>query len=624
MNNFNKLFGVLFCVLITLCFTNCINGIPDEDASLADRIPISISSPITCYTIPLTRMSGDAFDLKDTIGLYVLEQPGTLLQKRYLENIPFICSSEGFAPESPVYYPYGDGKCDFYSYYPYRKEGIPAGENSMPLQVQANQSLASDYFSSDFLVAKVEGISPAKAKVDLPHAHKMCKLEIAIELKGGEDISGLLTKDPQVTLLDVYTHGVYDFVEDTIVSPSMPQTISLYGEWKVKEKKLIGKSAVLIPQTVTAGTKLLRMQVGDRSFWGILPSKFKLESGKICSLTLGYDPKIGIDDLNPTIIDWEDEGDSINIDTEEEINEGWVQIAENDFKETAVLDVLCQGEVVAMVCKEYLYSKGIINAQAIVVYPVNASGVDLKQGRVLRLLGNAENQHGGLVSWNTEGSSFTYSPGTSLPYTGFYMTKNKSVAVEKPANVLPATIRKRLLNDVRGGKQVNYPIVKIGTQYWMQANLHVAKYTDGSDIPLLGVEGTTHGYRVVGNEYYYNQSAAENKKLSPDRWRVSSQTDWEVLLDYLGNSVTSIKNGSLWGSGYDNLTGFNCDLIGLFSVNTSGDGSLYDYEETYTGYWQISETCNIILISAQQAEPKIRDSSPFYGLSVRCVSEELP
>ena len=81
----------------------------------------------------------------------------------------FVYSSAGFMPDEEIYYPKGDGKCDFISYYPYQEEGVSQHSNDIQISVNANQSTATDYSHSDFMVAKIQGISPSMKAVNLKH-----------------------------------------------------------------------------------------------------------------------------------------------------------------------------------------------------------------------------------------------------------------------------------------------------------------------------------------------------------------------------------------------------------------------------------------------------------------------
>ena len=109
--------------MMPLLFTiSCVNEISEDPVDIPGEIPIRLSTQILCNH---TRAINNEFQEKDAIGLYVLTQLSTINQKRYIDNMRFTCSqATGFEPEETIYYPKGDGKCDFISYYPFQETGI--------------------------------------------------------------------------------------------------------------------------------------------------------------------------------------------------------------------------------------------------------------------------------------------------------------------------------------------------------------------------------------------------------------------------------------------------------------------------------------------------------------------
>ncbi len=613
----NSLFALMSLLLFTAFFTiSCMNTITDTDDSTDGQIPIKVSSQIENY-LPVSRMNGTTFETDDAIGLYLISQPNTLTKKRHLDNVRFAYKSGDFVPETEVYFPYGEGKCNLYSYYPYRTQGIASGDSTLFVSVKTDQSKLSDYLASDFLVAFVPGITPTKTAVKLPHSHKMCKLLIEIVLKGEKDITQLEADNPKLTLLEMPTTGIYDFVRDKILSQAMPQDISLHGEWKVEGEVLTGKSALLIPCTLEKDYKLLTFQVGSRSFSGILSSGFLLQAGTVCTLRLTFDSKIGIKKMETFIEPWKD-GEAIDMETKEDNADDLVPVSEANFRATHVLDVLCQKDTVGVLCKEYLRSADV-DAQAIVLYPVSGGKTDWAHGRVLRLLGKAEKVHGGTVSWDKQTNGLTYVAGTSSPYQGIYVSHEKKIVFAKPEHPLAVSLVKRYLKDVRGDERTDYPVAKIGMQYWMRSNLRTRLYTDETNISLLNDTDVAPGYRENAG-YYYNIAAVQSGKLSPAGWHLPTKSQWGKLLAYVGDSKAALKGGDRWGISYPDLAGFNSEAVSLFGTNASKSKSGYLKGFRGVCYW-LMEKGQEGLFLAEGRDITYVEAHPLYGLSVRCVRE---
>ena len=159
----------------------------------------------------------------------------------------------------------------------------------------------------------------------------------------------------------------------------------------------------------------------------------------------------------------------------------------------------------------------------------------------------------------------------------------------------------------------NYPVVEIGDQYWMGANLRSRRFNDGIFISY-GSAGTTWT-TLVGSLYsysnhtyndlfghLYNWKALEYQNICPTGWHLPSNTEWIKLKDYLVNnnyaydgSGTNINkalaSNTMWTNstqtgtiGNDqasnNITGFSAFPTGFRNY----DGQ-YLNGGNYAGWW---------------------------------------
>lgn len=106
-----------------------------------------------------------------------------------------------------------------------------------------------------------------------------------------------------------------------------------------------------------------------------------------------------------------------------------------------------------------------------------------------------------------------------------------------------------------------YSVVLIGDQVWMSQDLRATKYNDGTDIPNITdnsdwINLTSGAYCWYANadnnkNLYgglYNWYAVHTGKLSPIGWRVPSDADWRILIEYLGGE--DVAGGKLKEAGY--------------------------------------------------------------------------
>lgn len=97
-----------------------------------------------------------------------------------------------------------------------------------------------------------------------------------------------------------------------------------------------------------------------------------------------------------------------------------------------------------------------------------------------------------------------------------------------------------------------YTTITIGTQVWMVENLKSTKYNDGTEIPLITdntewKNTTAPAYCWYGNEItnkdpygaLYNWYAVNTGQLCPKGWHVPSESEWTVLVNFLGGELVA-------------------------------------------------------------------------------------
>jgi uncharacterized protein (TIGR02145 family) len=186
-----------------------------------------------------------------------------------------------------------------------------------------------------------------------------------------------------------------------------------------------------------------------------------------------------------------------------------------------------------------------------------------------------------------------------------------------------------------------YPVVTIGTQTWMAANLRTTKYRDGTPITLVNdsvqwTELKTAAYCNVNNSEantatygrFYNWYAVTNSyNIAPAGWHVPADTDWTILSTYVGSGpggklkATGLTYWSSPNSGATNSTGFN----GYGAGDRSTNGA-FRYFGTYGCFWCTtqSDTANAVehVLSTNSANLIRMAISKKLGINVRCVKDQ--
>lgn len=297
--------------------------------------------------------------------------------------------------------------------------------------------------------------------------------------------------------------------------------------------------------------------------------------------------------VNGEIGDW----DGTEVDhTESGILHKYIDVSKLTFEKSNVYKVIHSGKQVAEICKEYLVTPDF-SSQAIVAYPMKEDGsVNLSQGIVAQLLGKSGKVNGGSVSWNMEDHSLTYVDGTLLARHNVYVLADGtiSLSVTLADDVLPVLAQEDIVRDVRGGVIHNYPLVKIGTQYWMRSNLETSLYVNDDALPKLNqVTANIAGYLQSTTEhYFYTANVALSGRILPTHWSIPNWEDWNILKDYLKGEASLLKSGT-WLSlkteeqvqPATNLSGFNGIPVGMYVGAFQAD-----YENKHLAYWTLDNT----------------------------------
>jgi uncharacterized protein (TIGR02145 family) len=236
-----------------------------------------------------------------------------------------------------------------------------------------------------------------------------------------------------------------------------------------------------------------------------------------------------------------------------------------------------------------------------------------------------------------------YTPGDRLKFTGIsgiYST----VKTDIPATDKIIDFEFISCTD---GDNNNYPVVKIGTQIWMAANLKTTSYNEGSAIQYTSDETEWKGLTTPGYCWYGNNEAANkdiygalynwftvnaavngNKNACPVGWSVPDENDWTTLTTFLGGENTA--GGRLKETGLSHWLSPNTgatDEYGFAALPGGLRGYLGAYNDTGTGgLWWSSIQYDATNAWNRQITNTMSDFSYYsyekqYGFSVRCLQD---
>ena len=290
----NILYGMLMPfgagLALAAGLTSCGKDALQSDAASYDS---TMSFNVLAPGAVQTKVSGNAFEAGDKAGLYVTDYadentPMPLqISGNRANNVAMTCDGAGWSTARQIFW--GEGKCDVYAYYPYM-ENID-DVNSQYFAVSTDQTKAKDgdtpssYEASDFLWAKVEGVSRSGGAVSLAMKHLMSKLTVRIV--AGEKYIGSLPEDATVLLHGTVTGARIDLENGSVSkdSHSGAHTIKMknLGLRTVDGVDAVVYEAVVVPQMLQNSVPLI--EINSKSVSYLLEDSFNFRPGTAYTYT---------------------------------------------------------------------------------------------------------------------------------------------------------------------------------------------------------------------------------------------------------------------------------------------------------------------------------------------------
>ncbi len=189
-----------------------------------------------------------------------------------------------------------------------------------------------------------------------------------------------------------------------------------------------------------------------------------------------------------------------------------------------------------------------------------------------------------------------------------------------------------------------YPVLRIGTQSWLGENLKTSRFQNGDPIYYAG--NSTDWMLNTGNVSYcypqddpftglgygilYNYNVVTDpRNVCPEGWHVPSDTEWDVLVNFLGGDLVAggkLKSpgDSFWAvpnQSATNITSFGALPLG----NRSETDGLFNFYYEHAYYWTSSpqDPFNSWYRSLQYDHGMVMHNTANIGagMNVRCVKD---
>jgi uncharacterized protein (TIGR02145 family) len=187
-----------------------------------------------------------------------------------------------------------------------------------------------------------------------------------------------------------------------------------------------------------------------------------------------------------------------------------------------------------------------------------------------------------------------------------------------------------------------YPIITIGKQVWIKANLKTTRYSNGDSmgttIPATlnitneptpkyqwAYDGDESNVKIYGRLYTW-YAATDDRNICPTGWHVPTDKDWSTLMIYLVGEY--VAGGKLKETGTTHWKNPNLEATNESGFTALPGGYRYDngtfYDIGSTGNWWSSTEVSANNAWCYTVYNNLRNADRHYSkktnnLSVRCV-----
>ncbi|MDE6396631.1 MAG: leucine-rich repeat protein, partial [Muribaculaceae bacterium] len=266
---------------------------------------ISLAGQITQEAV--SRVNDDGFADGDVMGVYIVDyegtRPGTLKTSGNRgDNVRHTFDEAGYRWSSAydLYWKDKHTRIDVYGYYPF---GSPDDVNNYKFTVLTNQNRTysngtmGDYEASDFLWGKVGGVEPTSNVIRLPLSHRMANARVTLIEGSGFANGEWAGLEKQILVTNTVQEANIDLATGTVtpvgkVSPNSIIPSKRGDEWR----------AIVVPQTVPAGTTLFSITLGGIPYKFSKNEAFEYVAGKMNNFGIKVDKKANTGDYTLTLI----------------------------------------------------------------------------------------------------------------------------------------------------------------------------------------------------------------------------------------------------------------------------------------------------------------------------------
>lgn len=277
-----------------LALTACNDDFSQNNGPVESMSPIRLSGEID--QVAVTRVNDNGFCNGDVMGVYIVDYegntPGTLKDTGNRgDNVRHTFDETAYKWNSAydLYWKDNHTPIDVYGYYPF---GSPTNVTAYEHEIQKDQNKAAEggnlggYEASDLLWGKTEKVAPTEKIIRLPLRHRMSSAKVTlIEGEGFKDNewAGL---EKSVLVKNVKCNAFINLQNGEVTATGETSATSI-----IPYKKDDFFRAIVVPQTVSAGTVLFSLTVDGTPYTFKKEEAFTYVSGKMHNFSIKVDKK---------------------------------------------------------------------------------------------------------------------------------------------------------------------------------------------------------------------------------------------------------------------------------------------------------------------------------------------
>lgn len=257
---------------------------------------IILSSRVTMAVEP--RLQDLQIESGQALSLFIT--PNATTTEMLYPNVNIIANGLGGFSGETMYYPVDGRNIDLYAIHPY--SAMASLASNISFQVQADQSDKTNYLNSDLLHATQSNQPRSSSAISMVFDHKLSKVDFTITTTDGVDLGTLNT----VEVLNTLPSTTVNVINGDITAASGNATaVKAYG---VAGSPTVRASvsdihAIVVPQTIPAGTQLFRFVIGQQAYVYTTTESFTFVGGSQHAVTLTL--SAGQISLESSISPWE-------------------------------------------------------------------------------------------------------------------------------------------------------------------------------------------------------------------------------------------------------------------------------------------------------------------------------